>query len=302
MFDLDSGNMKAATPHIPEIHFDNPRLAKVGVEAMTLQELRQRASARMLSAPQRVDFHHLLFIQEGRSRHMVDFVEHLLQPGSILLVRPGQVQQWHLADELQGQLTLISADALVFATNTLAIGKDLLALDQWPSVCTPDQGLFIELATDNSRLRADIDRFEASLIDTAIIRHEVLTMLLRLARVLRVEVGASEMAHEGKIYRLFCQELEVSFSMRPSVLDLARRIGFSESTLSRACVASVGRTAKEVIDQRIALEAKRLLVHSKATVAEIGHGLGFTEPTNFVKFFRRIALATPAAFRTDHRP
>ncbi|HCX80371.1 MAG: hypothetical protein A3E00_16440 [Curvibacter sp. RIFCSPHIGHO2_12_FULL_63_18] len=294
--------MKTAASSIPEIHFNNPRLAHVGVEAMTLQELRQRASASMLAAPQRVDFHHLLFVQEGRSRHMVDFVEHPLQPGSMLLVRAGQVQQWHLTDELQGQLTLISAEALVSATSTPAVDKELLALDQWPSVSTPDQDLFIEATADSRRLRADIDRFEGSLIDAAIIRHEVLILLLRLARVLRGEVGTPERAQEGKMYRLFCQELEVSFKTRPSVLDLAQRIGFSESTLSRACVATTGRTAKEMIDQRIALEAKRLLVHSKATIAEIGHGLGFTEPTNFVKFFRRVALTTPVAFRTGHRP
>lgn len=294
--------MKTAAPSIPEIRFSNPRLAHVGVEAMTLQELRQRASASMLAAPQRVDFHHLLFIQQGRSRHMVDFVEHPLQPGSVLLVRAGQVQQWHMTDELQGQLTLISAEALVSATNTPAIDKELLALDQWPSVSTPDQALFTDALADSSRLRADIDRFEGHLIDAAIIRHAVLTLLLRLARVLRSEAGTPDMAQAGKMYRLFCQELEASFKTRPSVLDLARRTGFSESTLSRACVATAGHTAKELIDQRIALEAKRLLVHSKATIAEIGHGLGFTEPTNFVKFFRRVALTTPLAFRTGHRP
>lgn len=126
--------MKPAASSIPEIQFNNPRLARVGVEAMTLQELRQRTSASMLSAPQRVDFHHLLFILEGSSRHMVDFIEYPLQPGSLLLVRPGQVQQWHLTDELQGQLTLISAQALVSAMGTPAIDTGLLALDQWPSV------------------------------------------------------------------------------------------------------------------------------------------------------------------------
>jgi AraC-like DNA-binding protein len=273
----------------------------VGVEAMTLQELRERTTADLLSVPQRVDFYHLLFILEGHSRHMVDFVEYPLQPGSILLVRPGQVQQWHLTDEIQGQLSLISAQALVSAMGSPAIDTELLAMDQWPNVSTPHQGLFIEALADNSRLRAGIDRFDGNLIDAAIIRHEVLTMLLRLARVLRGETGATDVAPEGKIYRLFRQELEVSFRTRPSVLDLARRIGFSESTLSRACVATAGRTAKEVIDQRIALEARRLLAHSTATIAEIGHELGFSEATNFVKFFRRMARTTPVAFRTAHR-
>lgn len=302
--DLHSRCMKTTASSIPEVHFHNPRLAPVGVEALTLQELRQRTTPSMLSAPQRVDFHHLLFVLKGHSRHMVDFVEYPLQPGSILLVRAGQVQQWHLTDELEGQLTLISAESLACATRTPAIDKGLLALDHWPSASTPPTGLFTQAMADNDRLRADIDGFDGSLIDAAIIRQEVLTLLLRLTRMLRNEAGASELVQEGKIYRLFCQELEASFKTRPSVLDLAKRIGFSESTLSRACLATAGRTAKEVIDQRIALEAKRQLVHSKATIVEIGHGLGFTESTNFVKFFRRIAQSTPTAFRTaraEHR-
>lgn len=292
--------MKAASPNIPEIRFDNPRLAKVGVETMTLKELRQHAPARVLSATQRVDFHHLLLVQEGRSRHMVDFIEHPLQPGSVLLVRPGQIQQWQMTNELQGQLTLISAEALAPAMDAPTIGQGLLGLDLWPNVSAPSKELFIEAVADSSRLRADIDRFEGTLIDASIIRHAVLTMLLRLARALRGGTGTPEATREGGIYHLFHRLLEANFRTRPSVLDLARRIGFSESTLSRACVATVGRTAKDVIDRRIALEAKRLLVHSKATVAEIGHELGFIEPTNFVKFFRRIALVTPAAFRADH--
>ena len=119
--------------------------------------------------------------------------------------------------------------------------------------------------------------------------------------MVRGAVDAPELVQAETIYRLFCMELEAHFKSRPSVLDLAERIGFSESTLSRACVAKVGRTAKHEIDRRIALEAKRLLVHSKASIAEIGHDLGFTEATNFVKFFKRMAGVAPVAFRTGER-
>ena len=67
-------------------------------------------------------------------------------------------------------------------------------------------------------------------------------------------------------------------------------------------MAAAGHTAKQVVDLRIALEAKRLLVHSGATVAQIGHRLGFSEATNFVKFFRRLAGVTPLEFRAAHAP
>lgn len=294
--------MKAATSGIAEIHFDNPRLARVGVDALTLEELRQRVSAPMLAAPQRVEFHMLLLVQAGRSRHMIDFIEYPLTPGSVLLVRPAQVQQWHMQGSLQGQLILISAEALTPAGDRSDGDNGLLALDQWPAVSAPTSGVFAEALADSGRLRADIDRFEGTRVEAAIIRHEALTLLLRLARELRGGINTAETTREGEIYRLFARELEANFMRRPSVLEFARRVGFSESTLSRACVATVGRTAKDVIDQRIALEAKRLLVHSKASIVEIGHQLGFSEPTNFVKFFKRIAVVTPVTFRTDHCP
>jgi AraC-like DNA-binding protein len=47
------------------------------------------------------------------------------------------------------------------------------------------------------------------------------------------------------------------------------------------------------------LEAKRLLAHSLFPVANIGYEIGFSEPTNFVKFFRRETRLTPGAFRSQ---
>ncbi|MNL40944.1 DNA-binding transcriptional regulator AraC [compost metagenome] len=52
-----------------------------------------------------------------------------------------------------------------------------------------------------------------------------------------------------------------------------------------------------MIDQRVMLEAKRLLVHTHESIKEIGFALGFEEPTNFVKYFRKHSGLTPVAFR-----
>lgn len=292
--------MKRTQTRLEEIHFHNPRLSKVGVEALTLDELRRRTTSKLMSAPQRVDFHHLLLVQDGRSHHMVDFADHELRPGSVLLVRPGQVQQWRMRQGLHGQLALISSEALAPSAGRAETDMRLLALHDWPAVSMPSQGLFMEAVADISRLSADVRRFEGTDLEAAIIRHELLTLLLRLARELRLTHPARRATREAEIHALFAQELELNYAGRMSVLDYARRLGFSESTVSRACLATVGRTAKQEIDARVALEAKRLLVHSQATAAQIGHQLGFTEPTNFLKFFKRTAGCTPLEFREGH--
>lgn len=123
---------------------------------------------------------------------------------------------------------------------------------------------------------------------------------MRLARELRSAIPAREAAREAEIYALFQKELEATYAKRQSVVDHAKRLGFSESTLSRACVATVGRSAKAEVDGRVVLEAKRLLVHSQCTAVQIAHQLGFSEPTNFLKFFKRGAGCTPMEFREAH--
>ena len=59
------------------------------------------------------------------------------------------------------------------------------------------------------------------------------------------------------------------------VEDYAARLGCSVRTLTRASLAVTGRTAKQVVDDRVALEARRLLACTPMSVAEVGRRLGF---------------------------
>lgn len=54
--------------------------------------------------------------------------------------------------------------------------------------------------------------------------------------------------------------------------------------------------ARTRIDRRIVLEAKRLLIHADYSVESISTRLGFSESTNFVKFFKHIEGETHTIF------
>lgn len=83
--------------------------------------------------------------------------------------------------------------------------------------------------------------------------------------------------------------------------DYAAALGYSPRTLTRMSLAATGRTAKQVIDDRVVLEAKRLLAHTDRPVAAIGVDLGFSEATNFVKFFIAREGSSPTTFRSGQR-
>lgn len=61
-----------------------------------------------------------------------------------------------------------------------------------------------------------------------------------------------------------------------------------------------GITAKEYIEEKIINDSKKLLVESPETVKQISYNLGFTEPTNFNKFFKKFTSITPLQYREHH--
>lgn len=296
---------KSATPKLPEVRFENPRLAALGIEPMTLAELKSKVPGRRLGEAQRVDFFHLMLVTGGRGRHTVDFVEWPLAPGSLVFVRPGQVQQWHLEGDFSTQIVLIAPNALPHRS-ALSLPRDLelLGLDEWRPCTALDADFSRLIESGLQQLRHDFDGFAGQDLDIALIRHQLMTLLLRIAKAQGqiAEAATAPRTLKRKIYRLFVQALEADFQRQHGLQYYAGRLGYAASTISRACLAAEGRAAKQVIDRRIALEAQRLLVHSLASVAEIAHLLGFTESTNFVKFFRRTLGITPSEFRLTTMP
>jgi AraC-like DNA-binding protein len=132
----------------------------------------------------------------------------------------------------------------------------------------------------------------------ALLRQLLGALLIRLARLPAPHQHPSPATEP---YLAFRRELQRSFATTRSVETYAARLGYSPRTLTRACLAATGRTAKQLADARVALEAQRLLAHTDLPVSEIGRSLGFTEPTNFGKFFTRETGQTPGAFRLTQR-
>lgn len=288
------------TAALPEVRFKNPRLAALGIEPMTMAELRGKVAAKRLNQPERVDFYLLMLVGAGAGIHTVDFRDWPLSPGQMLFVQPGQVQQWHFEDQFDAQLILIDPGALPHSNGQIFSRElGLLGFEDWLTGLQLGGDALQVIEAGFQQLRQDFDRFSGEGLDIALIRHALMALLIRIAKQQKQERERGALAENRRlIHRLFVQELEAGFARERSLQYYARRLGYSESTISRACLAAEGRSAKEVISRRITLEAKRLLAHSTASVAEVAYQLGFSEATNFVKFFRRNAGVTPKDFRT----
>jgi AraC-like DNA-binding protein len=160
---------------------------------------------------------------------------------------------------------------------------------------------FTQLAVDCERHSAGADKPpgpEAAVV-AALLRHQLAVLLLRIALIAAEDTPGTTTA-EGRTFARFRRSLESGHPHSRRVEDYADQLGCSVRTLTRASLAVTGRTAKQVVDDRVALEARRLLACTTLSVAEIGRRLGFPEPTNFGRFFHREAGESPGAFRATH--
>ncbi|TXS47901.1 AraC family transcriptional regulator [Streptomyces sp. uw30] len=290
-----------SSSEITDIGFAPPVSTPAGIEVMSLEELRQRAAVRMgetgLRAPQRPTFHHLITLSGGSLWHTVDFTGYALKPGSWLWVRPGQVQQWGDLHEAEGTLILFESDFLDPSTVTASRVDDPHA----PVLQTPDPEDRDALAMAVKHLAMEFQGLHGISLEAhvAILRHLLAVLVLRLSQ--RTAQVGSPAPDPGETFVHFRDAVERDFTRTRRLEDYARALGYSPRTLSRAALAGAGVGAKEFIDRRVILEAKRLLAHGDQPASRIGAQLGFTSATNFSKFFHQRTGHSPTAFRAAMR-
>ena len=99
---------------------------------------------------------------------------------------------------------------------------------------------------------------------------------------------------------LFRDLLESNYLKFKTVSKYANLICISEKRLGRATAKVLGKSPKEIINDRILLEAKRLLVHTNLSIKEIGQELGFEDPAYFVRYFKKSTTTTPIEFKETY--
>jgi len=243
-------------------------------------------------APQRLPYHLVALTTAGHGSAEIDFAAHPCRPGTLLWVRPGQALRFSGTMDA----TLVAWDRELLRPDDIAgvPVDDPAGPARW-QLAGEDEDAII---SDVTQLAVDCERHSAGRLTAALLRHQLAVLLLRIALLSAVDPSGAAPA-EIRTFARFRRQLEDGHTRSRRVEDYAARLGCSVRTLTRASLAVTGRTAKQVVDDRVALEARRLLACTDLSVAEIGRRLGFGEPTNFGRFFHREVGASPGAFRAD---
>lgn len=262
------------------------------VEVLDRQHLFDIHGHAALERYERLTFGMLLVVTGGSGRHLVDGEVVVLERGTVVLMLPGQVHR-HMPDR--------GCDAVLVLWRPEAgrLEQSVVSSSSGPVLRVGESAVEALLALI-AEIDRDVQAFDASVPATRAL-HALLEALLWRTERLAVEAGALFVpGQHHHVYRSFRAQLERRVTGRPTVAGLAAELGWSTRTLTRACREATGRSAKDLIDERVVLKARHLLLHTSLTVAAVGRRVGYPDPVRFGAWFRRIEGVSPGAFRQEH--
>lgn len=269
----------------------------VGFEIVDIKKLYENNKEALVNA-HRTGFYQIIWFLKGTVKHIVDFQVIDIIPNTLLFINKDSVQQFDADGDFEAVALLFTDDFFsksqidVSYLRSTILFNDLFSISkiQVSEKHTSFDTLF-QLMRDELTLVNDI--YQADILKN-LLHHFLLLSEREYKSQGFIEVAKSKDLH---FVLLFKELIESHYATQKTVLFYAEKMNVTTKRLLQATTKIQGKTPKEIIDYRVVLEIKRLLSHTDQSIKEVAFSLGFNEPTNFVKYFRKHDGVTPATFR-----
>lgn len=252
--------------------------------------------------PHRHDYYTMLLVKHARGKHIIDFHEYHMEANQLFFISPGQVHQVIEEEKSYGYAILFSEQFLIenhiptFFIEDLGLFNDY---GQSPPLPVNDQEMekLSGFAEEIVRVYESDQKFK----DTAISSYLKL-MLIQSNNLCTLSGGNPQNIEAGNsILKNFKTLVNENHMRWHQTSEYASELSVTPDHLNRAAKSLIGKNAKEVIQSRIVLAAKRLLFFSDLSTKEIGYKLGFSEPANFSAFFKKCTGVSPSQFVRNNK-
>jgi AraC-like DNA-binding protein/quercetin dioxygenase-like cupin family protein len=248
----------------------------------------------------RHSYYEILFFSSGTGKHMIDFDTHEIKPQSIHFVAAGQVHAMSRSADTKGFVIAFSKEFMFLNATDISILNEFPAFNKTaqPVLSLPEE-VFQEtegLINDMEREFNGTNPYKDKMLGAFIC-----ILLLKCKSLLQITGNEKNDIASRQVLLRFNDLLEEKFIELHKVNEYADLMNLSPNHLSETIKKITGKTAGELIQDRLILEAKRLLLHSAITAKEIAYHLNFNDPSYFSRFFKTNTGLSPEEFRKQTR-
>lgn len=240
------------------------------------------------------DFYLIVLFTAGSGTHEIDFTTYPIKPGAIFIMNPGQMHNWKFSDNIEGYVFFHTRQFYDegFTKESLREYPFFHSIHNPPVVQLAKASLpTVELLFKEIVLEYQLNEF---------LKFEKLHALVTLVYIAVSRQYKPLKKPENENYLDKVRKLETlideNFKTKKYPYEYAELMNISEKHLNRISKSCLNKTTSDSISERIILEAKRILIHSKLAVSEVAFQLGYEDNSYFSRFFKKNTGETPGEF------
>lgn len=286
--------MKKEVPHIV---FNPATTENYGFEIVSIDKIAKQKKdiEHDPELPHQLKFYNLIFFTEGTGKHFVDFEWFPVQQNTLVYLTKEQVTAFEFSENLKGYCMVFTETYFVECFSNLSENFVFRLFNPQlfsPILQIPKNSEFVDyfnLLLKEYKLTKSFN--QKNIIDA------LFTIIISKAENIK-QNQTFHLKDTSKItlYQNFTSLIEENLTKSRSANFYAEKLAITYKHLNTICKELVNKTAKNVIDDFIILQAKRNLINSTTSSTELAYKLGFEDPTNFTKYFKKNTGLTPKNF------
>lgn len=253
-------------------------------------------STRRCMAPYRQGFYHIALLSNlGKTEFNLNTDNLSIAGYPLLFVVPGQIFSWVRDKNISGYFISFKKEFLGNSFSNL--------VNDFPFLKISENNSFLLTEEEHKSLRYDMERMHSVSKNPHPYQEKMLEgmlgSLLYFCKAIyeRNKITENHLSRSQVITNKFEVLVDKMYVDTKNVTDYADELNITPNYLTTTVKKLTGKSAKDIIHERVLVESKTLLKYSGLDIAEIAYRLNFQEPTHFTRFFKKLSGTTPNQFR-----
>jgi AraC family transcriptional activator of pobA len=288
---------------IPSFALYGERNASGVTDALHVEDIQSRSRKYLwtIATHRHATLCQCIFVAAGPVNARLEEQRHDLRGPAVVIVPAGSVHGFGFRADTEGHVLTVDLDRLLSgATSGQQQPIQHLFAEPRALDLSHEPALALRVGRQMQMLAEEFGQPDSA--HTPICGWLASSLLAVLAHGMNFELTAeSRGGQESRDLRSFRVLVEAHYLQHWPISRYAEQLRMSETTLNRLCRALCGTTAFHLVQQRLALEARRRLMYVGGSIQCIAAELGFADAAYFSRFFRRHVGPSPNEFRRRHR-
>lgn len=248
-------------------------------------------------------YYDITFITQGGGFFRIDDKYCEVQPQDVIFSIPGEVRSWDMVNITAGYALIFEEEFLLSFFNDPGFLRNMSYFqpERLTAYITLDSHIMIYLTSLLNRIKDEIQAYRPN--ENHILRallYEALAFLDREYRKVNTP-GTMPAINSSRHISAFTELVDRHFTVEHRTEFYAERLYLTSNYLNELVKQSLGISTKQYIQNRILIEAKRLLQYTDNSVQQIAEQLAFESSSYFIRFFRKHTGMTPVQFRVSFK-